>query len=287
MNKRKVFLTVTAIAAGASLVTPSKPVTAQARAITPERRLLGISLGRPFLEIIRDARFGRPSKVQTVALSVPTESLPGIGGGASGGSEGGLGGFPGGGGNGPSGGFPGALGGAPVGGMPLGGMPAGGNGPGGSPFGGAPGGIPMVPPGGSGGFGTEGGPGGFGASGGGAAMPEYSTAILWVYDLPGNVRAEFLINEDGRVAQISVAAPAGKTYGGSQTARGVGLGSNFTRVMEAYGNPERHRLLPGLRFYEVYYTKNYHCAFTFDTQPSKKAAQAAMTVVRTTIALSD
>jgi hypothetical protein len=172
-------------------------------------------------------------------------------------------------------------------GMP--GFGRGGNGPGG-------GGIPVLPPAGAGmggmmmpgmpggagmsGYpGMEGAEGGFGGAAAGQAMPEYSNAILWIYDRKPT-RLEFLINEDGRIAQISVAAPSGKTFPGARTSRGVTLGSSFGQVMAAYGNPERHRMLPGFRFYEAYYTKNHHAAFTFDTKKNMK-------VVRITIALAD
>jgi hypothetical protein len=119
---------------------------------------------------------------------------------------------------------------------------------------------------------------------GGPAQPEFSNAILWIYKVGAkkDVRLEFLINEDGKVAQISVAAPSGITYPGTNTARSVSLGSTLNRVMESYGYPERHRMLPGLRFYEVYYTKNHHAAFTLDT-----TGKSGMKVVRITIALAD
>jgi hypothetical protein len=190
---------------------------------------------------------------------------------------------PGGGGAGPYGG------GNPFGGG--GGGPYAGAGGGGGPYGGVGGGIPSLPPaaGGAGGGGFPGlmgpnmggGDAGFpGGAGGGVNMPEYSNAILWIYKRPQNVRLEFLINEDGRVAQISAAAPAGTPYTGARTAKGVTLGSSLNRVMAAYGYPERHRMLPGNRFYEAYYTRNHHAAFTFDTEKNFQC-------VRITIALAD
>jgi hypothetical protein len=265
MNKAKLVCSALVVASGMVLASVGGPASAQAKRVQPERTLLGISLGRPFLEVIR--RFGQPSEVQTVALATPAETLPALGGMSPEGASG-FGGAPGFGGNGP--------GAAPFGG--------------GSPFGGggnSPGGVPTLPPAGGNGPGMGMSPGGnspFGAPGaltpGQPAMPEYSTAVLWIYKRPGNVRLEFLINEDGRVAQISVAAPAGVSYPGTRTSRGVSLNSTFAQVMEAYGNPERHRMLPGLRFYEAYYSKNYHAAFTFDTQKN-------MRTVRITIALAD
>jgi hypothetical protein len=299
MNRRKLVWTASLALAG--LCAAPRVAHAQgARRVDPERKLLGINLGRDQLDVIR--RFGRPSKVQTVALAVQSESLPGLGGGGGGAEgSGAAGGYPGGAFGPPGGGGlagPGSLG-PPPGFGGGGGYPGGGGGMGGYPGGG--GGIPMLPPGGGGypgggggypgggGFGgypggAEGAPG-LGGAAGGQNLPEYSNAILWIYELANDVRLEFLINEDGRVAQISVAAPAGKTFPGAKTTRGITLGTDFTKVIEAYGNPERHRLLPGLRFYETYFTKNYHAAFTFDTNPKNKKDE--MKVVRITIALSE
>ncbi len=95
-----------------------------------------------------------------------------------------------------------------------------------------------------------------------------------------------MVNEDGRVAQISVAAPAAKTaianktISGAVTSKRVRLGTPYQQVLSTYGTPERHRLLPGFRFMEAYFSKNYHSAFTFDTQQGLKC-------VRITIALAD
>lgn len=286
MSKRSLFLAASLLTAGAFLTIPQQPVRAQAsKEVVPERALLGIRLGRPFLEVIR--KFGQPSEVQTVALAVPQEQLPALGGTAGGAGYPGAPGL-----EGAPSGYPGAPGATPFGGgSPFGGVPtlppagsgfgAPGGYPGGAPMGGypgAPGGYPGAP-------GLEGAPGGYpGAPGatGAATGPEYSNAILWIYKRPNGVRLEFLINEDGRVAQISVAAPAGKTFPNSKTSRNVALGSTLNKVMESYGYPERHRMLPGLRFYEVYYTKNHHAAFTLDTTD-----KTGMKVVRITIALAD
>ncbi len=215
--------------------------------------------------------------------------LPPVGGGAGkmsamgGPSAGGFGAMAGGPGMmGSGGGFGGAMAGGP--GM-MGGS-GGGFGAGGPGMMGGAGGVmnPDLP----GSMGLAGGPGGGGFpggegslyGGGGSSQPEFSRAFLWIYKRPNNVRLEFLIDEDGRVAQISVAAPAGKTWAGSATARGVQLGSSYTTVIRSYGTPERTRLLPGMRFQEIWYTKDYHAVFTYD---SLKKLQ----VVRITIALAD
>jgi hypothetical protein len=278
MSNRSFVLAASVLTVGAALAVPLGSAQAQSRAIVPERSLVGIRLGRPFLEVIR--RYGQPSEVQTVALAVPQDQLPPLGGGAPGGDMGG----------GLSGGYPGAPG-APGGASPFGG---------GSPFGSGAG-VPTLPPAGGGGYPggpmAPGAPGGYPGGGGGefgtpqggvpgaaAGQPEFSNAILWIYKVgpKKDIRLEFLINEDGKVAQISVAAPAGKTWPGTNTSRSVSLGSTLNRVMESYGYPERHRMLPGLRFYEVYYTKNNHAAFTLDT-----SGKSGMRVVRITIALAD
>jgi hypothetical protein len=171
-------------------------------------------------------------------------------------------------------------------------MGSGGGGGGGGMFG-----PPILPPaGGSGGpegfpgMGAMPGPGGMmGAPGGSSTGPETSSALLWIYN-KGTTRLEFLINEDGKVAQISVAAPAknlvktvttkmGKPVA-VKTARGVTLGSGYNSVVERYGFPERTRLIMGGRFDESYFTKDYHAAFTVDALKDRK-------VVRITITLAD
>ena len=138
--------------------------------------------------------------------------------------------------------------------------------------------------GGMGGGPTDGGFGsglpGAGQVGPGATGPEFSTAQLFVYKRKGGIRMEFLVNEDGRVAQISVAAPAGKTLPNAITSKGIKLGSNYQNVLSRYGFPERLRNLPGYRFQEAYFSKVHHAAFTFD-------ALKKMQCVRMTIALAD
>ncbi len=322
MNKKRIVWSMGVLAAGALVGLGYQPASAQfpgapgglpgagtagvarrpaaRKAVDPERELLRVRLGRPMLEVVR--RFGAPSEVQTVALVNPAEQLPALGGaaGAMGGPEGAMGGYPGMSGamGSPPGypGAPGAIGGAGAFGMPgaIPSLP-----PGSAPGGGYPGlGAPAMPGAMAPGAGYPGMPGGipgegaFGAEGAGLPgagqqLPEFSTAVLWIYkrnDVKGGkdtVRLEFLINEDGRVAQIAVAAPAGKSYPGVKTSKGVALNSSYQKVLEAYGFPEKTRLLPGFRFMEAYYTKNYHAAFTFDMQKPN------MPCVRLTIALAD
>jgi hypothetical protein len=286
----------------------------------PEHTLLGIRLGRSFVEVRR--LYGGPDDVLTVAVpgSVGTPIAGGPEGGMPGGDMfgGGLSGPPGG-----SGGVSAAAGGLPP---PPGFFGSGGGT--GSPFGppvGGSGGVPVLPPA-SGGGGIPGMPGmsGGGMAGkmgalggaegpGGPAFgssptgPEYSQALLWLYRRAGGVRLEFLMNEDGRVAQISVAAPVkavlsaasraagkkGRAAGGRipavtslrglipvRTSKRITLGSSYADLLDAYGFPEKTRRLAGARFEEAYYTKNYHCAFTVD-------ALAGRRVVRITVTLAD
>jgi hypothetical protein len=243
--------------------------------------------------------------------------FPGSGGGFPGGSGGGFPGMRGSGGpmmGGMSGGMRGGgsmYGGGMSGGMRGSGGPMGGMGGmsggmrGGGKFGGMMGGAgqegnsPFSSPTG-GGFGSLPPAGGFGGMMGGAEAggaggpetpngPEYSSALMWIYHKPNNVRLEFLINEDGRVAQISVAAPIKNATTtvpsvrgpvAVKTSRGIRLGSGYATVVSRYGFPERTRKIPGGRFDESYYTRNYHCAFTGDDLSGNR-------VVRITITLAD
>ena len=121
MSKRSLFLAASLLMAGAFLTIPQQPVRAQAsKQVVPERALLGVRLGRPFLEVIR--KFGQPSEVQTVALAVPQDQLPSLGGMSGAPGMEGSSGYPGG-----MGAYPGGMGAYPGGATPFGG---------GSPFGG-------------------------------------------------------------------------------------------------------------------------------------------------------
>jgi len=274
-----------------------RPVVSAPAKVRPERSLLGIRLGRPHIEVIQ--KFGNPSEIQTVALVSSSGQLPDLTGGTGGfsggfGDSSGMGSAFGGGG---SSGIP-TL--PPAGGSataPFGmsggssGMPGGSAGGAYGMPGGSAGGAYGMPGGSAGGaYGMPGGSaypssgpglGGPGALGGGG--PEYSSAVLWIYKRPNQIRYEFLINEDGRVAQISVAAPHDKRPPAAvraATSKAITIGSPYSNVLAAYGYPERTRLLPGMRFNEAYYSKNYHAAFTFDMLKKMK-------VVRITIALAD
>jgi hypothetical protein len=246
----------------------------------------------------------------------PGAGQPGFGGpGAPGDPSGG--GFPGApgaspfGGGGP-GGFPGAPGASPFGGASAGAFPGG---PGGPSAGGFPGsgGPPVLPgsggfpgasgdsgggfPGGPGGFpggpGAPGDPGGFGGFGGGqAGGVTVGNAALYTYRKQGGVTYEFLINEDGLVAQISVSGKKADARMG----QGIKLGSSYADVLRTYGYPQTHLMTSlaatgmqqasmsysamvrsGGQVTQITYPKVHHIAFAMLNQR----------VVRMTVALAE
>jgi hypothetical protein len=95
----------------------------------------------------------------------------------------------------------------------------------------------------------------------------------WIYNRPGGTTLAFIVNEDGRVAQISVSS--GKPFPAARTSRGVTLGMDYKHVLSTYGWPPTQ--LIGGYYTEAYYTKNHHAAFTF----------VKGKLVRITIALAD
>jgi hypothetical protein len=121
-----------------------------------------------------------------------------------------------------------------------------------------------------------GGPGGYGADPnqpGAGGLTGVGNGAEWIYRRPGGVNLAFIINEDGRVAQISVSSA--KPWGSARTSKGVTLGAGYNSVLMKYGYPQSQ--LVGNYFVETYYTKNHHAAFTF----------VRGKLVRITIALAD
>jgi hypothetical protein len=262
-------------------------VGAGSAASAAERSLLGVVLGRSYRQVL--AKFGTPNRVQPVMIPVPGQQTagydpnnPAAAGGAPGyGAPGGAPGY-----GAPAadtpGGYPGAGGASTGGGAPGYGGPGGPPGYGappsyGPPGGGATGGgPPMLPPvgGAPGGPGYGGGYGDPNAGGaGGLTVTGVGNGAEWIYNRPGGVTLAFIINEDGRVAQISVSSS--KAFPAARTAKGVGIGADYSRVLMKYGYPERQ--LVGGYFVEAYYPKNHHAAFTF----------VRGKLVRITIALAD
>jgi hypothetical protein len=275
-------------------------VAASGGAYAAERSLMGIVLGRSYRQVL--TKFGSPTRVQPVVIPVPGQGGqvdpnaagapggygvpggpggPGYGGPPSYGAPGGAdtsspGVYPGGASTG--GGYPGGPGyggppsyGAPAGGPPgYGGLPGGYGGPGGGSTGGGP---PVLPPVGGGYPGAPGAPGyGDPGSTSGIQITGVGNGIEWIYNRPNGVTLAFIINEDGRVAQISV---SGRSFASARTAKGVSLGAPYNRVLALYGFPQQH--LVGGYFVEAYYTKNHHASFTFVNGK----------LVRITIALAD
>jgi hypothetical protein len=168
-------------------------------------------------------------------------------------------------GGGSSGGGPGGSGG------PSYGAPGGSGGPPGyaPPGGGSGGGPPALPPVG----GAPGAPGESPGGPGSAPVTGWGNGAEWIYNRPGGLTMSFIINEDGRVAQISVSSS--KPNPAVHTAKGIGIGADYKRVLMAYGFPPQE--LIGGYYVEAYYTKNYHASFTF----------VKGKLVRITIALAD
>lgn len=259
-------------------------VGAGSSASAAERSLLGIVLGRSYRQVL--TKFGTPVRVQPVMIPVPGQqtagaydpSNPAGAGGAPG--YGSPYGAPGG--DTPAG-YPGAGGppgyGAPGGASTGGGPPGYGAPPSYGPMGGGStgGGPPILPPvggmPGAPGYGGYGGDPNAAGGQGGLTSTGVGNGAEWIYNRPGGVALAFIINEDGRVAQISVSSS--KPYPTARTSKGVGIGADYSRVLMKYGYPERQ--LVGGYFVEAYYPKNHHAAFTF----------VRGKLVRITIALAD
>jgi hypothetical protein len=121
-------------------------------------------------------------------------------------------------------------GGAQGGGGPIGAVPPmqfGGGGPAFPGFGGGmPGGMP-------GGF-PPNGQGGSSAGGSTTSGNPAPGEVLYVYNRPNNTTVDFLLSPDGRVIQITVLGYKGNVL----TERGVGLGTNYGKIVARYGYPE-------------------------------------------------
>jgi hypothetical protein len=117
-------------------------------------------------------------------------------------------------------------------------------------------------------------PGGDTATGvGGVVIQGVGNGAEWIYNRPGGTTLAFIINEDGRVAQISVSSS--KPFPAARTAKGVSLGTDYKHVLITYGWPQTQ--LIGGYYSESYYTKSDHASFTF----------VKGKLVRITIALAD
>ncbi len=115
--------------------------------------------------------------------------------------------------------------------------------------------------------GMSGGMGGFG--GGAPAAADQSTARLlnmtsYTYRVKGGYTYVFLVGQGGKVIQIS--AYGLKHSPSIRTQRGIGLGSTYKQVIDAYGYPTDHEFA-GDTYTVRYYRTNV--AFTFDPKTQK------------------
>lgn len=91
----------------------------------------------------------------------------------------------------------------------------------------------------------------------GGMMVEQETTLI--YERPGGVIYEFLVNKDGLVVQAKAIGYEDKS-GLARTARGIRLGDSYQKVVAAYGWPREHQNL-GATLYVSY--PNHHVAFQF------------------------
>lgn len=91
----------------------------------------------------------------------------------------------------------------------------------------------------------------------GGMMYEQETTLI--YERPGGVIYEFLVNKDGYVVQAKAIGYEDKS-GLARTSRGIKLGDTYQRVVAVYGWPKEHQNM-GTTLYVRY--PNHHVAFQF------------------------
>lgn len=89
----------------------------------------------------------------------------------------------------------------------------------------------------------------------GGMMYEQETTLI--YERPGGVIYEFLVNKDGYVVQAKAIGYEDKS-GLARTSRGIKLGDTYQKVIAAYGWPKEHQNM-GTTLYVRY--PNHHVAF--------------------------
>ncbi len=89
----------------------------------------------------------------------------------------------------------------------------------------------------------------------GGMMYEQETTLI--YERPGGVIYEFLVNKDGYVVQAKAVGYEDKS-GLARTSRGIKLGDTYQKVVAAYGWPKEHQSM-GATLYVSY--PNHHVAF--------------------------
>jgi hypothetical protein len=91
----------------------------------------------------------------------------------------------------------------------------------------------------------------------GGMMYEQETTLI--YERPGGVIYEFLVNKDGYVVQAKAIGYEDKS-GLARTSRGIKLGDTYQKVVAVYGWPKEHQNM-GTTLYVRY--PNHHVAFQF------------------------
>ncbi|MER3474967.1 MAG: hypothetical protein C4335_13295 [Armatimonadota bacterium] len=191
-----------------------------------ERQFLGIRMLSKVQTVL--ARFGNPTQVTVgqVAYNLPGAQAGMAGGPMMGAPTTGTPGLP---------GLPGGIGAPARPGMP--GMPGYGA------MGGAPAGLGLPS------VGLRTTPGGM--------LYEQETTLI--YERPGGVIYEFLINKDGYVVQAKAIGYEDKS-GLARTSRGIKLGDTYQKVVAVYGWPKEHQNM-GATLYVRY--PNHHVGFQF------------------------
>lgn len=88
-------------------------------------------------------------------------------------------------------------------------------------------------------------------------VPAGGASVVWVYKFSNDRVAEFSLNSDGIVWQISI---HGVKWPGQKTQKGVVLGSMYKDVLKKYGYPETHEQ-QGIQLM-LHYNKKDRCVFT-------------------------
>jgi hypothetical protein len=91
----------------------------------------------------------------------------------------------------------------------------------------------------------------------GGTMLEQETTLI--YERPGGVIYEFLVNKDGYVVQAKAIGYEDRS-GLARTSRGIKLGDTYQRVVAVYGWPKEHQNLGATLFVRY---PNHHVAFQF------------------------
>ncbi|HWP31351.1 MAG TPA: hypothetical protein VNK96_06475 [Fimbriimonadales bacterium] len=217
--------------------------------VKAETGLLGIKLYDSGITVAK--KFGSPTDILAVQLSLQS-------GAAGGGGGGGFAGAPGGGGGGGGGGravTPGVWEIPPLSMGQMGVVPAN-----------------AGPPDAGGGGGLKSSDAGGGAGGGGTATQvQY---VRWIYRLSPSNSVNFVLNKFNKVVQIEV---IGISNPRAKTSKGIRLGSTLSQVIKAYGNPDGYDV--GQDYFMVRFLQHYKVAFRFTRESANKPYRVTAIVV--------